>query len=364
MPDNVETMAYTRADGVPWHGFGNPVDNNLTPEEMAKVAEINWGVEKRMLYQMIDGNPVVVPDHFSLTRTTDGKSLSIVGKLYQPIDNVRAVQFFSDYVRQGDMTMNTMGSLDGGRRIWGLAKMGQGFTLAGGDRVEGYLLLCSPHKQGEAFTVKMTSIRVVCQNTLTAAINGRANGTGATYRMSHARGFTEADQQEARETLGLAKSKLDLFKEQATLLSTTRVPNRQNVVDFVAQLSKSKLLESIVQADAAENEPGTSALEAILNVAEVEREVAVIRQGLKEADLNKAGKLMLDCIMDSPGSDLPSARGTYWGVLNGVTNAVDHHMGKSADSRMTSAWFGTRGVLKQKALDLATVYANDARVRV
>ena len=207
----VETMAF--AGATPWHKLGNSVSNDLTPEQMAIAAEINWSVEKLPDFQFWGGQYLPVPGKFNLTRTSDGKVLHVVGPLYTPVQNVEALKFFTEFITAGDMNMETAGSLAGGQRIWGLASIQDGFTLAGGDRINGYLLLCSPHKQGEAFTIRFTTIRVVCNNTLTMALNGHS---GATFRMSHANRFDAAMQGQAKIALGLAKTRLHEFEEKAS----------------------------------------------------------------------------------------------------------------------------------------------------
>jgi hypothetical protein len=54
------------------------------------------------------------------------------------------------------------------------------------------------------------------------------------------------------------------------------------------------------------------------------------------------------------GSDMESARGTAWGLLNAVTEYVDHERrARSSEYRMDSAWFGPGAEIKQKALDAA-----------
>ena len=54
------------------------------------------------------------------------------------------------------------------------------------------------------------------------------------------------------------------------------------------------------------------------------------------------------------GSQLVSAQDTAWGLLNAVTEFVDHEKrARSTDHRLDSAWFGQGAVLKQKALDHA-----------
>lgn len=342
----VETMAW--AGKKPWHKLGAEVSNDLTPEEMAQAAGIDWLVEKRPIFiQTNDGGFIAVPDQFGLTRATDDKVLDVVGRLYKPVQNVEALDFFKRFVQAGDMTMETAGSLDGGRRIWGLAAIQDGFTLSGGDRVEGYLLLCSPHKQGEAFTVKLTSVRVVCNNTLTASLNGG----GASWRMSHVYNFDQNMRDAATVALGLARDRMIEFRDKAEFLSEARVRESQHLIEYVATLSGSKILETAVEESEALN--GGSVLDAVIassNGASITREI-------RETDLNRAGRQILESILTSPGADLPSARGTWWGALNGVTHAVDHVIGRNDDTRLTSAWFGDRATLKQQAVELAVEYA-------
>ena len=122
--------------------------------------------------------------------------LDVVGSIYKPTQNQTAVRFFSEFVKAGDMRMETMGSLCGGQRIWALARIGANFTLKGGDRVEGYLLLSLPHKQGEAITVKLTKVCVVCRNTEQRALNG----WGSAWRMSHVHEFDGEMQQAAKRS--------------------------------------------------------------------------------------------------------------------------------------------------------------------
>jgi phage/plasmid-like protein (TIGR03299 family) len=348
----IETMAY--AGATPWHKLGVPVSSDLTPSEIADAASIDWQVEKRPLYiQGSDGSMIKVEDQFALTRTTDNRVFDVVGPLYKPVQNLDAIEFFSRFVSAGDMKMETAGSLDGGRRIWGLASINDGFTLAGGDRINGYLLLCSPHRQGEAFTVKLTSVRVVCNNTLTAALSGK----GAAWRMSHVRDFDQSMKDAAAEALGLAKSRLQDLKAKGDLLSHSIIGDAQRLIEYVARVSGSDVLETTIEDSDAfeqlENLTAGGILEASLRATEARQ--------VTDSDLNRLGRTILESVMDSPGADLPSARGTWWGALNGVTHAVDHLVGRSDDTRLTSAWFGQRAQMKAAALDLAVEFAQGAR---
>ena len=52
------------------------------------------------------------------------------------------------------------------------------------------------------------------------------------------------------------------------------------------------------------------------------------------------------------GAGIPGVAGTRWAMLNAVTELIDHERGRSNNTRMESAWFGTGAVLKNKALEL------------
>jgi len=61
---------------------------------------------------------------------------------------------------------------------------------------------------------------------------------------------------------------------------------------------------------------------------------------------------------DGKGSDLASSKGTAFGLLNSVTQYVDHERrARSTDHRLESAWFGQGATLKQKALEQALLMA-------
>lgn len=129
---------------------------------------------------------------------------------------------------------------------------------------------------------------------------------------------------------------------------------------MIYQLTQPELFAEVLaktQSNVDHGVTGLSVLDAI-----VERHSSdTILNALREAkDHNRAGKAIMGAILDAPGADLASARGTMWGFVNGVSWHCDHEGGKDDDARLTSAWFGTRSSLKQDAIQLAVATAQAA----
>ena len=125
--------------------------------------------------------------------------LGIVGKGYTPLPNAEAFTFFDPIVGENAAIYHTAGVLRDGERIWLLAKLPSQIVVAGDDVADKYLLLANSHDERSAVQVKFTSIRVVCNNTLTLALQD-----GPTIRITHTRNMQERFQQ-ARRLLGLVE---------------------------------------------------------------------------------------------------------------------------------------------------------------
>ena len=70
---------------------------------------------------------------------------------------------------------------------------------------------------------------------------------------------------------------------------------------------------------------------------------------------------LCEAVETSPGANLSSARGTWWGAVNAVTYVVDHQKKSLAEGNaLHSAWFGSGANTKRKALTKAVEYANVA----
>ena len=143
MSHDIETMAWTGE--VPWHGLGFKVNGNLSVKQMLKAAKLDWKVERKPIFAQTDAHHSIQVDGFAaLMRDKDNAVFDIVGSQYQPVRNEQAFEFFNDFIKAGKATMETAGSLKGGRVVWGLAKLGDSFEVTRGDKINGYLLcVCS-----------------------------------------------------------------------------------------------------------------------------------------------------------------------------------------------------------------------------
>jgi len=310
MSHEVETMAWTNE--VPWHGLGTQVAGDLTTNQMLKAAKLDWTVEKQKLF-LSDGTEL--KQDFALVRSKDSTILDVVGPAYTPVQNQQVFDFYKEFVEAGSATMETAGSLKGGRIVWALANLNKSFKLAGKDEVKGYLLFASHHIQGKANVMKFTATRVVCNNTLQMAFRGN----GSTVKRAHRGEFDEFAQDTAKAQLGIARDQFSEFAEECLKLSKIKVDD----------LRAAQLICEAFGASDLENEESYELI-------------------LKEAP--DAAKLAIQALTHSPGAQLPSAKGTAWGVLNGISYTTDHLLRRSVDARVHNAWFGKNSRIKSNAM--------------
>jgi phage/plasmid-like protein (TIGR03299 family) len=311
MAHMIETMAY--AGEVPWHGLGTRVPADLTPEQMLEQAGLDWYVEK---VDLTYGGGNIVPGKKGLVRSSDGRYLDTIGDDWNPLQNAEAFEFFNDFVLAGDMEMHTAGSLEDGRRVWGLAKVKDAFEVFKDDVVEQYLLFSNPHKYGMTIDVRMTPIRVVCNNTLTFSLGMNSDRM---VKVNHRNAF---DADAVKETLGVAKEKLATYKEAAVFLGSKKFKD-ENIVEYF-----NRVFPRSSSKENSEDIPSRNA------------------------------KTALEVIETQPGAEF--GRGSWWQAFNTVTYMTDHTLGRSRDTRLQSAWFGNNRKKKMDALELALEYANAA----
>ena len=206
MSANVETMFYVREK--PWHGLGTRVENAPTSKDALELAGLNWTIESKPVF---DERGNQIGGYKANTRDKDGKVMGIVSNRYTIVQNAEAFEFTDALIGEG-VTYETAGSLKGGKQIWLLARLPEREIL--GDKFEPFICFTNTHDGTGAVRACMTPIRVVCNNTLNAAL-AQAERTWSTPH----RGDVQGRIAEAKKTLLMADNYLDALENAADALA-------------------------------------------------------------------------------------------------------------------------------------------------
>lgn len=335
----IDTMAFTGQ--TPWHGLGNQLAPKQPIEIWAEQAGMNWTIEQSPVHFMAEdtdtSNPIiqlkdsllqlpqnnVLPfnDHKVLFRSDTREPLSVVSQRYHVVQPREILEFYRDLTEKSDFELETAGVLKGGKKLWALARTGQSAAIKGKDVTNGYVLLATACDGTLATTAQFTSIRVVCNNTLAVALR-EGNSSSSHQGIVKVPHNTRFDAASVKQQLGISVSAWDEYIYRLNLLSDRKVKT----------IEADRFLWNVFNDNG--NRGNTSATSSF-----------------NERAINKVKTLFEG---HGRGAMLQSARGTAFGLLNAVTEFVDHERkAKSTDHRLDSAWFGTGAAVKQRALDLA-----------
>lgn len=314
---------------APWHKLGKALTRGASMETWEREAGLNFKVERGDVFttHAPTGQIIGYPERSVLYRGDTFKPLSVVSKWYQVVQPAEILNFFAELVKHNSFELETAGVIDEGRRVWALARVNDGQCILDSDMIRPYVLLATSYDASMSTTAKFTSVRVVCHNTLTMAAGYAGQGQTeddadiSVVKVPHSAKF---DAKEVRLDLGIVFDQFERF------MATTRKLARQQVnATFAAAFLKALL------PPATEPKPDAKRTPKTLEESKAYKEIMALFNG------------------GAIGSDLPEAKGTAFGLLNSVTEYVDHHRG-SEDTRLSSAWFGAGEGLKNKALQLLT----------
>ena len=294
---------------TPWHGLGQQLSADSTIE--------TWAEESGLDFQLATADvqftpPASVWNGFKaqslpydgkkvMYRTDSNLPLGLVSSQYKIVQPIEVLEFFRDMV--GNIAhLETAGVLRNGAHYWALAKMDGEFNIAG-DKVNQYLLLASSADGSLATQARLTSVRVVCNNTLQLAQQkGKAN-----VSVRHNSIFRP---EAIKAELANSNETFRMFEQTAKTLASIKLGST------MAQAIFTKILGG------DEKNPSRAAARAL-----------TLFEG--------AGI----------GSELESSKGTAWGALNAVTQLMDWETARTGDARLANAWFGGGVNVKQQAVD-------------
>jgi phage/plasmid-like protein (TIGR03299 family) len=303
----VESMMYVGK--TPWHELGTaiPEEKKLSIREAIVAAKLDWQVECRHLFtDNSGGEKSGILNHYAVCRTSDNAFLGIVGQDYVPLQNEEALKWFQPFLDAEEATLETAGSLKGGRQVWALAKIRDGNMDVGKkDSVAHYILLSNSHDGSVSVRVGFTPIRVVCNNTLTLAHDSEASKL---LRVRHTSNLHE-NLELIREIMNVARKEFNATVEQYCHLQKHGINN-------------SELEKYVRVVFSLPDKGGRDLIPNIIYLFENGR-------GSKEA-----GK-------------------TYWGAYNAVTEYLNYFRGKTQDNTLSSLWFGEATHINRQALNVA-----------
>ena len=326
----IETMAY--AGQTPWHGLGEHLPENQPLEVWAEAAGMNWQIQESPVHYAID-NPLNVSmfgtfdEQKVLYRSDTNTALSVVSNRYQVVQPMEVLEFYRDLTEQAGFELETAGVLKGGRKFWALAKTGHSTALKGNDVVNGYLLLATSCDGSLATVAMPTTVRVVCNNTLSIAVNNSENAV----KVSH-RSVFDADA--VKKRLGVAVSHWDQFMYEMKVLSERKVSTKEANAYFETLLTQTT-------PQSSESTPSG---------------LRLLKPSTKPIIPNERAYKKLQAMYGGQGrgAELTAAKNTAWGLLCAVTEFVDHErQARSTENRLDSAWFGNGAQMKQQALEKA-----------
>ena len=302
----------------PWHGLGTVLPEAPSIAEGIKLAGLDWDVTLRPIISN-DEDQINLDTHKMVVREDNKQPLGIVGGGYQVLQNKEAFNFFEPFLENDMATLETAGSLFNGKKVFVLAKIkSDNMEIDKNDEVEKYILLSNAHDGTQALRIGFVPIRVVCNNTLSMAIN---NDNSKLIRLTH-KGNIVQTLSELRETMDLVNKQFLATEEQFKELTKKNI-NKNDLQNYVNQVFSVKKLENVIKDYEEKEKIETGRKRLLARVEEI--------------------------------FDLEPVHNA-WTMYNSVNYYLNHERGKVLENRYDSMWFGYSKRIDNKALQIALTF--------
>ncbi|WP_394849676.1 DUF932 domain-containing protein [Pendulispora brunnea] len=348
MSDEVESMMYVGE--TPWHGLGVSCESAPTVEEAIKKSGLDWEVEARHLITHTGEKA----RHRGIYRTSDGAKLGEVGPKYKPLQNREAFEAFQPFLDTGKAVLETAGSLRGGSLIWVLARLlGDPLTIVpkADDIVRKFILLAHGHQQGRSVKWGFVPIRVVCANTLGAALSAEASRL---LRIPH-KGDVVGALKRMPEIMNLADQTFEVSAEQYRFLASKGVREKDLLKYVRAAFAGGDPDDGSDEGGGLGGEGGA----APGGDAPPGAPPAPLIPSA-EAKRYWLGEQIRRLFETGRGNDRPGVRGTWWALVNGANEYLGYEMGKNQERRLDSFWFARGARINQRLVRIALRFAKNA----
>lgn len=321
-----------------WHGLGQIVTDFPNSKEAIIFSGLDYKVEKRKLFVNANTNQlpmegeikempaIEVPNFLATVRTDTQQVLGVVGKDYEVVQNTEAFNFFDAIVEGEGIQYETAGALGKGERIFITAKLPGYIKVGSDDLIEKYLFLTTSHDGFGSITAAFTPIRIVCQNTLNAALANYSN----CIKIRHTHNAKER-LEEAHKVMGISNK---LSEELENIF------NRWTKIT----ITDSEIKKLIQQAMA-------SSKEVLHNL-----------QSQHFDQLSTCFKNICDNVYEygisNPTQQMNTTKGTLFGAYNSITGYFQNVRSyKNEEAKLKSILYGTSLQRTQKAFGLCENFA-------
>ena len=322
MAHQIDTTSLNRASYAStqreWHGLGELMPAGQDIDAWAQAAGMEYRVQRGVIRYATERltpdaaihNLKTIEDKLVLFRSDTGAPLGVVSDSYKVVQPREVLEFFREWAQANACTIESAGVLFGGKRYFATAKMSDGVFVGEGDKVVPYVLLSTSADGSLATEGRITTVRVVCNNTLRLA-----SRDASSFRVSHRTAFKA---EECRTIIESAHEEFGTFMDMSRKLASIKVESR-----LAEDMTTLLLTTPTRDADAARDSAGFTKIMSLFS---------------------GGGK----------GSTLETARETAFGWLNACTEYVDHHVrARNDENRTAAALWGPGADLKQRAVEIA-----------
>ena len=307
-----------------WHGHGHISETYERSEQVIEKSGLKYPVYKLPnIHRLADGREVEADNSFFTYRGDTGQILG--DKLsadYQVIQNHEAFEFFDEIAGKDGIFYETAGALGNGERIFITAKLPSYIKVGNDDVIEKYLFLTTSHDGKGSVTAAFTPVRIVCNNTLNAALKN----CNHTINIRHLQG-AQKQLRQAHLVMDMVNTTAPLIEQKFNAWSKVRIEDQQ--VKQLIALAMTTDKESIEHIKGARWSELSSKLHNNINSA-------------------FAYAMMAD------SQKLETTKGTLFGAYNGMTGFYQNVKNFASDEEKTKSILlgGTAQKHGQSAFDL------------
>ena len=334
MSDNINfneqtgKYAYYGVKDPAWHLKGHTSGVYENSGEVLVKSQLDFTVamnNNRHLFP--SGKEVVSSTSFFTYRTDSEKVLgSHVSKDYTIVQNIDAFAFMDSIVGASNIRYETAGALGNGEIVFITAKLPKHIQVLGQDTIEQYIFVTTRHDGKGSIIGGLTPVRIVCNNTLNAALKG----CQTQIRIRHTEN-AHAKLKQAQELLQVVDKASPILEQAFNHLAKVRISDLDLRKLMITALAPKK--EVLQYIKAGNWEPVSSQFQSTI-------------------------EQVASYAFTSGTQQLESTKGTLFGAYNAITGFFQNRYEfKNEQVKMKNIIYGGNAQrIVQKTLDLCFEY--------